>query len=126
MDGALPAARGLIVINGALLPLPGVAGRLFPPLARLMSRLPGLPDKELVGNYLIASLARKYGTHLARATEKLSLAEASPEIAKLLMVEPRARLLKLDRVVFSIRDEPIEWRVALCELKDEHYLAESR
>jgi GntR family transcriptional regulator len=91
-----------------------------------MSRLPGLRDDELVGDYLIASLARKYGTHLARATEKLSFAEASPEIARLLMIGPSARLLKLDRVVFSMSDEPIEWRVALCELKDEHYLAESR
>lgn len=44
LDGALPAARGLIALNGALLPLPGVAGRLFPPLARLMSRLPGVPQ----------------------------------------------------------------------------------
>jgi GntR family transcriptional regulator len=92
----------------------------------VMSRLPGLPDEELVGNYLITSLARKYGTLLARATEKLSFAAAAPEIAKLLMVEPCARLLKLDRVVFGISDEPIEWRIALCDLKTEHYLAESR
>lgn len=44
LDGALPAARGLVAINGALRPLPGLAGRVFPPLARVMSRLPGLPQ----------------------------------------------------------------------------------
>lgn len=91
-----------------------------------MGRMPRLSDNEPVGNYLIASLARKYGAHLARAVEKLSFAEgASPEIAELLMVEPGARLLNLDRVVFSVSGEPIEWRVALCEFRNEHYLAET-
>jgi len=43
LDGALPQARGLLSLNGALQPLSGLAGRLFPPLARLMTRLPAVP-----------------------------------------------------------------------------------
>jgi magnesium chelatase accessory protein len=43
LDGALPQARGLLALNGALHPLQGLAGTLFPPLARLMAALPGLP-----------------------------------------------------------------------------------
>lgn len=87
-------------------------------------RCPGLPSNELVGNYLITSLAQKYGTHLARATEKLSIGEAPEQIAKLLMTEPLAPVLRLERIVHSVSGEPVEWRVALCELDDEYYLAE--
>ena len=43
LDGQL-ALRGLICLNGALLPLGGMAGQLFSPLAKLLTGLPGLPD----------------------------------------------------------------------------------
>ena len=36
--------RGLIGLNGALLPMGGAAGQLFSPLAKLLTGLPGLPD----------------------------------------------------------------------------------
>lgn len=42
IDGLLPA-RTLVSLNGALLPLPGLAGLLFPPAARLLSALPFAP-----------------------------------------------------------------------------------
>jgi magnesium chelatase accessory protein len=43
LDGTLAAARGLVSINGALQPLPGLAGAVFPPLARAMATLPLVP-----------------------------------------------------------------------------------
>ncbi|MDT7953377.1 MAG: alpha/beta fold hydrolase [Acetobacteraceae bacterium] len=43
LDGQV-APRGLIGLNGALLPLGGMAGQLFSPLAKLLTGLPGLPD----------------------------------------------------------------------------------
>lgn len=43
LDGQL-TLRGLIGLNGALLPLGGMAGQLFSPLAKLLTGLPGLPD----------------------------------------------------------------------------------
>jgi magnesium chelatase accessory protein len=43
LDGALPSARRLLSLNGALEPLPGLAGAVFPPLARAMATLPLLP-----------------------------------------------------------------------------------
>lgn len=43
LDGQLSLC-GLIGINGALLPLGGMAGQLFSPLAKLLTGLPGLPD----------------------------------------------------------------------------------
>jgi magnesium chelatase accessory protein len=39
---ALSSARLIISLNGALLPLGGLAGQLFSPLAKLMSALPGV------------------------------------------------------------------------------------
>ena len=43
LDGQL-SLKGLVGINGALLPLGGMAGQLFSPLAKLLTGLPGLPD----------------------------------------------------------------------------------
>ncbi len=43
LDGQL-APRGVVGLNGALLPLGGMAGQLFSPLAKLLTGLPGLPD----------------------------------------------------------------------------------
>jgi magnesium chelatase accessory protein len=43
LDGTLAAARGLLSLNGALQPLPGLAGAVFPPLARAMATLPFVP-----------------------------------------------------------------------------------
>lgn len=42
LDGSIAPGR-LVSINGALLPLGGVAGQIFSPLARLMVKLPGMP-----------------------------------------------------------------------------------
>ncbi|WP_295530159.1 alpha/beta fold hydrolase BchO [uncultured Pseudacidovorax sp.] len=43
LDGALRDARALLSLNGALLPLRGVAGAVFPVLARGLTWLPMLP-----------------------------------------------------------------------------------
>ncbi|MEY2620122.1 MAG: hypothetical protein RL522_3124 [Pseudomonadota bacterium] len=42
IDGAI-APQLLVSLNGALLPLGGMAGRVFSPAARLMAALPGVP-----------------------------------------------------------------------------------
>ena len=43
LDGRL-APQGLVALNGALLPMEGVAGQLFSPLARVLVGLPLLPQ----------------------------------------------------------------------------------
>ncbi len=43
LDGMI-APRALVSINGALLPLRGVMGQVFPPMARLLAGLPLLPN----------------------------------------------------------------------------------
>jgi GntR family transcriptional regulator len=84
----------------------------------------GLTDLASVGDYLVVPLAQSHGVHLSRAVEKISGVEASPEIARLLQVETKKMLLKLDRVIYSADAEPIEWRVAECNLHGEYYVAE--
>lgn len=44
LDGGLPDARGLLAVNGALEPLPGLMGLVAPAVARLASRSELLPD----------------------------------------------------------------------------------
>ena len=43
LDGQI-TPRGLVGLNGALLPMSGMAGQIFSPLAKLLTGLPGLPD----------------------------------------------------------------------------------
>jgi len=64
LDGALPEARALVAINGALLPFPGFAQTLFPGLAKLLFVNPFVPRLFTLGAGSDAGVAR----FLARAT----------------------------------------------------------
>ena len=77
------------------------------------------------GNYRISALAQRHGIHLGRAVEHVTVANPEAGVAKLLGVTPSTWLLKLDRIVHTSGDGPVEWRVGLCAL-DENvvYLAE--
>ena len=88
-----------------------------------MARL-GITSLEEVGDYLIVPLAQKRGVHLARASEKLTVAAAPVDVAALLHTEPGKMLLKLDRLIFGLDGDPVEWRVALCDLRNEYYVAQ--
>jgi magnesium chelatase accessory protein len=43
LDGHVPGAR-IISVNGALLPLDGLAGQLFSPMAKLLAKAPWVPE----------------------------------------------------------------------------------
>jgi GntR family transcriptional regulator len=83
-------------------------------------------EADAVGDYRILALAQEHGLNLVKAVEQASIAEATPEQAKLLAVETGAMLLKLDRVIFAPDDLAVERRIAFCNLKDEVYFAEMR
>jgi GntR family transcriptional regulator len=83
-----------------------------------MGRLPGLEEGG-AGNYRISGLAQRHGIHLGRAAEMLTFEEATPQTADQLEIPAGTRLLKLDRVVYATDGNPIEWRVALCCLKED-------
>lgn len=93
-------------------------------IALAVSRFPGL-EREDAGAYRISALAQQYGIQLAKASERVTLEQATPQTAKQLEVEAHTQLLKLDRVIYATSGEPVEWRVGLCSLKDDVlYLAE--
>lgn len=88
----------------------------------VMSRFPGVESN--VGAYNICGLAQTHGVLLAQASESICLAEVTPEIAELLSVRCRTPLLRLDRVIFSVKGSPVEWRVGMCSPDQTYYLAE--
>jgi DNA-binding GntR family transcriptional regulator len=88
-----------------------------------MNRFPGLRSGE-AGDYDILNLAWRHGLHLPRASEKVWLAEASPEIVALLEVDADTALLRLERVIFAAGGDPIERRIGFCHLAGESTIAE--
>lgn len=58
LDGALPALRLIIAINGALLPFPGFAQALFPGLAKLLFVNPFVPRLFMLVAMSDAGIAR--------------------------------------------------------------------
>jgi len=87
------------------------------------AQFPGLEREGDVPPSIVV-LAHHYGVLLGRAEEKVKVAVAKGEIARLLKVEEGAPLLMLDCVVHTIDGRPIEWRLASCNLRQNHYLAE--
>jgi GntR family transcriptional regulator len=87
------------------------------------SRFPGLPQEGDVSPSIVV-LAHRYGVLLGRAEEKVGVVGAKGGVAKALKVPDGTPLMTLDSVIYAIDGRPIEWRVAHCNLKDNHYLAE--
>ena len=117
LDGALPAARGLLSLNGALQPLSGLAGAMFPPLARAMAALPVVPwlaaqaaSRPRSLQHLVASTGSRLGepevahyrdllrqpTHVAGALQMMASWQVGPLVPALrrrMVEQPIALLL---------------------------------
>ena len=117
LDGALPAARGLVSLNGALQPLSGLAGAVFPPLARAMASWPVVPwlaaraaSRPRSLRHLVASTGSRLGEpevahyrellrqprHVAGALQMMASWEVGPLVPALrrqLVRQPIALLL---------------------------------
>lgn len=75
-----------------------------------------------IGNYTLSLLALECGVPLARASERIALCRAANDVAAHLGLEPGSLVLSLDRMVFTTSNEPLEWRVAFCDLKEKFYV----
>jgi GntR family transcriptional regulator len=62
----------------------------------------------------IAFLAHQYGLLLGKAEERITIGDASQEVAAALRIPEDSPVLVLDRVVFTIDGRPVEWRVGQC------------
>ncbi len=87
------------------------------------ARFPGL-ERQLRPPIKIAAIAQQYGLLLGLAQEKISIARADREIAEAMSVPMDTPLLHLDRLIHLTDGPPIQWRIAHCHLKDQHYLVE--
>jgi GntR family transcriptional regulator len=89
-------------------------------------RFPGLAALTDIPNTLYDFFQRNYGVIVVRTDDRLSAVAAAPEQAAALRVAVGAPLLKIDRVAFTLDDQPIEWRVSFCHLPAAHYLSRNR
>jgi len=87
------------------------------------ARFPGLAQQNEIAPSIVV-LAQRYGVLLVRAKERVSVTTANSDVAGELKVAKGTPLLQLDCVVFAIDGRPIERRLALCNLRDNYYMAE--
>jgi GntR family transcriptional regulator len=85
--------------------------------AKLFARLP-----EDVGSYRLSALAQHNSILVGHADERVDVALASEADGADLGVAEGTPLLRLDRVIFSDHEDPLEWRVARCFMRHERYL----
>jgi GntR family transcriptional regulator len=86
---------------------------LFPGLINEQNPFPG-----------IAELAAQYGLLLGKAEERVSIGQASLEVAEALSIPFETPVLVLDRVVFALDGRPVEWRMGWCHFAEGVYFSE--
>ena len=73
----------------------------------------------------IATLAQQVGILLGRHDERISITSAAPDVAIALHVAAGDLLMRLDRVIYTLQNVPVEWRLGQCLLEDgRYYLAQ--
>ena len=85
--------------------------------AKFFERLP-----EDATSYRLSALAQSNSIMVGRADERVSVMTANEADATDLDVAVGTPLLWLDRVIFSDHDDPLEWRVGRCHLRNERYI----
>ena len=75
-----------------------------------LERFPGLAANGGDVPDLI-ELAQRHGISLGRATERISIVQATKDVASRLRVGAGTDVLKLNRIVETADGEPVEWRV---------------
>jgi GntR family transcriptional regulator len=85
---------------------------------------PGLLERTGIEHNVVA-LAQVYGILLGNAEERIWVGGAPVAIAGTLRIAPNAPLMRLDRLLLTLDGQPVEWRVAHCNLAGGNfYLAE--
>jgi GntR family transcriptional regulator len=66
----------------------------------------------------------RYGINVIRISERLSAANASPEVAALLNMNPGVPALVIKRVAYTYDDTPVEYRVSWVNTVNHEYLSD--
>lgn len=77
-----------------------------------LERFPGLSLNDGGDVPDIIELVQRHGISLGRAMERVSIVQATKDVAAHLGIAAGANVMKLDRVVETADGEPAEWRVA--------------
>ncbi len=87
---------------------------------------PGLAEERELPNTLYDHFQRAYGLTVSRGREKLTAVAAGPKEAQALGVAAGTPLLKLDRVMYGLQNQPLEWRISFCRADGAEYVVELR
>jgi GntR family transcriptional regulator len=86
---------------------------------------PGLLNQSGVSHGIMV-LAQQHGLLVGKGEERLTIDAACQELADDLGIAPATPVMVLDRLMVTLDETPIEWRVGRCHLAGEFYLAELR
>lgn len=89
-----------------------------------MALFPGLDEIKPIPNNVYALYASRFGLTVGRVTEKLKAILASKADASKLDCAEGDALLRIDRIAYSLRGTPVEWRVSHCLTDEFHYRSE--
>lgn len=124
LDAAAPGAGGAEPAEVTrIVRVRSVAGRpaIFERIVLPTALFPDLHQKRDLPNTLYTVFARDYGLTIARAEERLSAVAAEADAARHLGLEEGAPLLKIDRTALGLNGRPVEWRISLCDTRDQLY-----
>jgi GntR family transcriptional regulator len=85
---------------------------------------PGLDRIEPIPNNVYSLYVARFGQTVSHVKERLKADLASKQDAAVLECTKGDPLLKIDRVAYSLKGNPIEWRVSRCLTERHHYLSE--
>jgi GntR family transcriptional regulator len=81
---------------------------------------PGLLEKK-GAPHRIATLAQEHGILLGKAEERISIRNAPASVAEALRIAPDTPVMRLDRIIRMLDDQPVEWRIAHCNLSGGYF-----
>jgi GntR family transcriptional regulator len=87
---------------------------------------PGLARDPVIPNTLYDHFQKRYGLTVARGSEALTATAANRRQAQQLAIAEGTPLLSLDRVMYELQEQPVEWRVSHCRTDAARYLVELR
>ncbi|MGF1630279.1 MAG: GntR family transcriptional regulator [Kiloniellaceae bacterium] len=123
---AAEAERLLLAPIGSVIRITRVrslAGRpaIFERIVLPAALFPGLDARRDLPNTLYTLYARDYGITIGRAEERLSAVAAGTEAARHLGLDREVPLLAIDRTARGLDGRPVEWRMSLCDTRDQVY-----
>jgi GntR family transcriptional regulator len=92
-----------------------------------LDRCPGLEEilDRLRPSSIYSLLEQEYRVMIVRVAEQLRAVGADKNAVKLLGVAAGFPLLEIDRIAYSLDQQPVEWRISHCDSRYLHYAVEN-